>query len=120
MQARNPSHEQPFRPLSGYVMLAFEILLLAGATTVYYFCSALLVVFINVIGGLIIGMVQHDMSAGAAADSYILLAVGDALVAQIPAMLISVAAAMCGSMWSVKNANGRVSPYSSPMKTRGV
>ena len=56
--------------------------------------AGMLILFINVVGGLIIGMVQHDMSAGAAADSYILLAVGDALVAQIPAMLISVAAAM--------------------------
>jgi flagellar biosynthesis protein FlhA len=37
---------------------------------------------------------QHDLTAGQAADSYILLAVGDALVAQIPALLISVAAAM--------------------------
>src|SRR5690606_13490107 len=50
--------------------------------------------FINVIGGLIIGMAQHGLGAGEAADSYILLAVGDALVAQIPALLISVAAAM--------------------------
>ncbi|MEQ1805671.1 MAG: FHIPEP family type III secretion protein, partial [Burkholderiaceae bacterium] len=56
--------------------------------------AGMLILFINIIGGLIIGMVQHDMSAGGAADSYILLAVGDALVAQIPAMLISVAAAM--------------------------
>src|SRR5690606_19869169 len=40
------------------------------------------------------GMLQHGLSAGAAADSYILLAVGDALVAQIPGLLISVAAAM--------------------------
>ena len=49
---------------------------------------------INVIGGLIIGMAQHGLSAGQAADSYILLAVGDALVAQIPGLLISVASAM--------------------------
>ena len=56
--------------------------------------AGILILFINIIGGLIIGMVQHGLSAGQAAESYILLAIGDALVAQIPALLISVAAAM--------------------------
>ncbi len=56
--------------------------------------AGLLILFINIIGGFVIGVAQHDLSAGQAADSYILLAVGDALVAQIPALLISVAAAM--------------------------
>ncbi|WP_310385891.1 flagellar biosynthesis protein FlhA, partial [Roseateles sp.] len=56
--------------------------------------AGMLILFINIVGGFIIGMVQHGLSAGQAADSYILLAVGDALVAQIPALLISVAAAM--------------------------
>src|SRR5947208_1233563 len=56
--------------------------------------AGMLILFINVIGGFIIGVAQHDLTASQAADSYILLAVGDALVAQIPALLISVAAAM--------------------------
>ena len=56
--------------------------------------AGLLILFINIVGGFIIGVVQHDLSASQAANSYILLAVGDALVAQIPALLISVAAAM--------------------------
>ncbi|MEX8192094.1 flagellar biosynthesis protein FlhA [Comamonas guangdongensis] len=56
--------------------------------------AGILILVINVIGGLIIGMAQHGLSAGQAADSYILLAVGDALVAQIPGLLISVASAM--------------------------
>ena len=56
--------------------------------------AGLLILFINIIGGFIIGVAQHDLTAAQAADSYILLAVGDALVAQIPALLISVAAAM--------------------------
>ena len=56
--------------------------------------AGLLILFINIIGGFIIGVAQHDLSAADAANSYILLAVGDALVAQIPALLISVAAAM--------------------------
>jgi flagellar biosynthesis protein FlhA len=56
--------------------------------------AGILILFINIIGGFVIGVVQHGLSAGDAADSYILLAVGDALVAQIPGLLISVAAAM--------------------------
>nr|WP_255501261.1 flagellar biosynthesis protein FlhA [Mitsuaria sp. WAJ17] len=56
--------------------------------------AGILILFINIIGGFIIGVAQHGLSASQAADSYILLAVGDALVAQVPALLISVAAAM--------------------------
>jgi flagellar biosynthesis protein FlhA len=56
--------------------------------------AGIMILVINIVGGLIIGMVDHGMSASAAARSYILLAVGDALVAQIPGLLISVAAAM--------------------------
>ncbi len=56
--------------------------------------AGLLILFINIIGGFIIGVAQHDLSATQAANSYILLAVGDALVAQVPALLISVSAAM--------------------------
>ena len=56
--------------------------------------AGLLILFINIVGGFVIGVAQHGLSASQAADSYILLAVGDALVAQIPALLISVSAAM--------------------------
>ncbi len=56
--------------------------------------AGILILFINIIGGFIIGVAQHDLSAADAASTYVLLAVGDALVAQIPALLISVAAAM--------------------------
>jgi len=56
--------------------------------------AGLLILFITIVGGFTIGMTMHGMSAGAAADSYVVLAVGDALVAQIPALLVSVAAAM--------------------------
>ena len=56
--------------------------------------AGMLILFINLVGGFVIGVAQHDLSAAQAADSYVLLAVGDALVAQIPALLISVAAAM--------------------------
>ena len=56
--------------------------------------AGILILFINIVGGFIIGVAQHGLGAGEAANSYIVLAVGDALVAQIPALLISVAAAM--------------------------
>jgi flagellar biosynthesis protein FlhA len=56
--------------------------------------AGLLILFITIVGGFIIGLAMHDMSAGEAASSYVTLAVGDALVAQIPALLISVASAM--------------------------
>jgi len=56
--------------------------------------AGLLILFITIVGGFIIGMTMHGMDAGVAAQTYVLLAVGDALVAQIPALLISVASAM--------------------------
>lgn len=56
--------------------------------------AGILILLINIFGGFTIGMVQHGLTATQAADTYILLAVGDALVAQIPGLLISVAAAM--------------------------
>jgi flagellar biosynthesis protein FlhA len=56
--------------------------------------AGMLILFINIVGGFVIGVLQHDLSAAQAANSYILLAIGDALVAQVPALLISVAAAL--------------------------
>jgi len=56
--------------------------------------AGILILLINILGGFTIGVLQHGLSAAQAADTYILLAVGDALVAQIPGLLISVAAAM--------------------------
>jgi flagellar biosynthesis protein FlhA len=56
--------------------------------------AGILILLINIFGGFAIGMLQHGLTATQAADTYILLAVGDALVAQIPGLLISVAAAM--------------------------
>ncbi|ODP39040.1 flagellar biosynthesis protein FlhA [Sphingomonas turrisvirgatae] len=55
--------------------------------------AGLLILFINVIGGLILGPVSHGLTLGEAAQTYVLLAIGDALVAQIPALLLSIAAA---------------------------
>jgi flagellar biosynthesis protein FlhA len=56
--------------------------------------AGILILLINILGGFTIGVLQHGLSVTQAADSYVLLAVGDALVAQIPSLLISVSAAM--------------------------
>ena len=55
--------------------------------------AALLILAANVIGGLILGPLSHGMSVGDAAKTYILLAIGDALVAQLPSLMLSIAAA---------------------------
>jgi len=55
--------------------------------------AGLLILFANIIGGLILGPVSHGMTIGAAAHNYILLAIGDALVAQLPSLMLSIAAA---------------------------
>ena len=55
--------------------------------------AGLLILFVNIFGGLILGMVSHGLSFSEAAQTYIMLAVGDALVAQVPALLLSIAAA---------------------------
>ncbi|GHA06241.1 flagellar biosynthesis protein FlhA [Oceanisphaera arctica] len=54
--------------------------------------AGLMIMVVNIIGGLMIGVMQHDMSFGTAAETYVLLAIGDGLVAQIPALVISTAA----------------------------
>ena len=54
--------------------------------------AGILVTVINIVGGLIVGMVQHDLEFSMAMKNYTLLAIGDGLVAQIPSLIISVAA----------------------------
>ena len=56
--------------------------------------AGIMITLINVIGGLIVGVVQHDLAVGQAAETYTLLAIGDGLVAQIPSLIISIAAGM--------------------------
>ena len=56
--------------------------------------AGLLITFINVIAGMIIGVAQQGMSFGAAADTYTRLTVGDGLVSQIPALIVSTAAGL--------------------------
>ena len=56
--------------------------------------AGILIMFINVVGGLFVGVLQHDMDIASAAKTYTLLTIGDGLVAQIPALIISIAAGM--------------------------
>ena len=54
--------------------------------------AGILILLINIVGGLLVGVMQHDLSLADAAHNYTLLAIGDGLVAQIPALVISIAA----------------------------
>jgi len=56
--------------------------------------ASMLILAINIVGGLAIGLVQHDLTLERAASNYVLLAIGDALVAQIPALVVSLAAGL--------------------------
>ncbi len=56
--------------------------------------AGILILVINIVGGLIIGMVQHDMNLSDALHNYILLTIGDGLVAQVPSLVLSTAAAI--------------------------
>lgn len=56
--------------------------------------AGLFIMLINIVGGLFIGMIQHDLSFGDAIEIYTLLTIGDGLVAQIPSLLLSVATAI--------------------------
>ena len=51
--------------------------------------AGILILFINIIGGLAIGMAQHDLDFSTALQNYTLLTIGDGLVAQIPSLLLS-------------------------------
>jgi len=56
--------------------------------------AGILILFINMFGGMAIGVLQHDLSMADAAHHYVMLTIGDGLVAQIPALLLSIAVAV--------------------------
>ena len=56
--------------------------------------AGILIMLITIVGGLIVGVMQHDLELGAAAKNYTLLTIGDGLVGQIPALIISTAAGL--------------------------
>lgn len=66
--------------------------------------AGLLIVFINVIGGIIIGTVTHEMSLADAASTYTILTIGDGLVSQVPALIVSVGAGLLVSKAGLEGA----------------
>ena len=66
--------------------------------------AGLLIVFINIVGGLIIGVAQQGMPIGEAAHAFTVLTVGDGLVSQIPALVVSTAAGLLVSKAGVSGA----------------
>ena len=69
--------------------------------------AGLLIVFINIIGGIIIGVVQRDMTLAQATDTFTRLTVGDGLVTQIPALIVSTAAGMLVSKGGISGPTER-------------
>lgn len=70
--------------------------------------AGLLILFVNVIGGLAVGTVQHDLSIGDASRTYILLTIGDGLVAQLPALLLSTGVAVLVTRMSQSQDMGKM------------
>ncbi len=71
--------------------------------------AGILILFINIIGGLFIGMLQHNLSFETALQNYALLTIGDGLVAQIPSLMLSSAAAlMVTRVSSAQDVGGQV------------
>jgi flagellar biosynthesis protein FlhA len=66
--------------------------------------AGLLITFINIVGGIIIGTAQQNMTLGNAAETYTLLTIGDGLVTQIPALIVSIAAGMLVTRSGVQGA----------------
>ncbi|MCE9639161.1 MAG: flagellar biosynthesis protein FlhA [Betaproteobacteria bacterium] len=69
--------------------------------------AGIIILFINIFGGLVVGVVQHDMDIASAAKVYTLLTIGDGLVAQIPALLVSTAAGLVVSRVSTDQDTGQ-------------
>jgi flagellar biosynthesis protein FlhA len=69
--------------------------------------AGLLITFINIIGGIIVGVGQQDMPFGEAGATYSLLTIGDGLVSQIPALIVSTAAGLLVSKAGVEGAADR-------------
>jgi flagellar biosynthesis protein FlhA len=70
--------------------------------------AGLLVVFVNIVGGMIIGIAQQGISFADAASSYTVLTVGDGLVTQVPALIVSIAAGLLVSKAGLGEAADKV------------
>ncbi len=87
--------------------------------------AGLLITFINIIGGIIIGVGQQGLTLGEAGESYTLLTVGDGLVSQIPALIVSTAAGLVVTKAGVKGSAdkamfGQLSGYPSALGLSSV
>jgi flagellar biosynthesis protein FlhA len=84
--------------------------------------AGILITFINVIGGIIIGVVQNDLAMAEAADSYTRLTVGDGLVSQIPALIVSTAAGLLVTKAGITGTADKamIGQFSANPKTMGV
>ena len=84
--------------------------------------AGLLVVLINVIGGMVIGIMQQGLSFAEAAHAYTLLTVGDGLVTQVPALIVSIAAGLLVSKAGVSGAADKalLSQFSGYPKALGM
>lgn len=69
--------------------------------------AAILVTIVNVLGGVTVGTLRHGMSLSAAAENYVTLAVGDGIVSQIPALIVSVGAGMLVSKGGVRGSTDK-------------
>ena len=69
--------------------------------------AGIIITVINVLGGIIIGITQMGMSAGEAASRFVILTIGDGLVSQVPALLISTAAGILVTRSNSKNNFGK-------------
>ncbi len=70
--------------------------------------AGLIITALNIVVGMIIGIVQYDMTAGEAAERFMVLTVGDGLVAQIPALIISLSAGILVAKSGTTQAAGQV------------
>ncbi len=87
--------------------------------------AGIMITFINVIGGIIIGTAQMDLSLGEAAKTYTMLTIGDGLVSQIPALIVSIAAGLLVTKAGVKGSAdkavfGQLSHYPRAMSLSAV
>jgi flagellar biosynthesis protein FlhA len=69
--------------------------------------AGIFILVINIVGGLVVGMVQHDLDFATAARNYTLLTIGDGLVAQVPSLIISTAAGVIVSRVSTEQSIGQ-------------
>src|SRR5436190_989397 len=87
---------------AGHIIEAFGKLMMGGS-----FAIGLIVFAINVIGGILIGVLQHHVPISQALSSYTIMTVGDGLVSQIPALVISIAAGFLVSKSGVEGAEDK-------------